>query len=103
MDANCQLAQTLAARIEAHPDLVLRAPVALNIVCFGFARRGAEDGALNRRIVERLHAAGRVAPSITLLDGVPAIRAALVNHRTTLRDVDALIEGVLAFGHADRI
>lgn len=102
MDANCQLAWALAARVEAHPDLVLRAPVALNIVCFGFARRGVEDGALNRRIVERLHAAGRVAPSITLLDGVPAIRAAFVNHRTTQCDVDALIEGVLAFGHADR-
>ncbi len=102
IDANCQLARTLAARIEDHPDLVLRAPVALNIVCFGFARRGVEDGDRNRRIVERLHAAGRIAPSITLLDGVPAIRAAFVNHRTTTRDVDALIEGVLAFGHADR-
>jgi glutamate/tyrosine decarboxylase-like PLP-dependent enzyme len=102
MEANCRLAQDLAARVEAHPDLVLRAPVALNIVCFGFARRGVEDGELNRRIVERLHAAGLVAPSITLLDGAPAIRAAFVNHRTTPRDVDALIEGVLAFGHADR-
>jgi aromatic-L-amino-acid decarboxylase len=102
MEANFRLAQALAARVAAHPDLVLRTPVALNIVCFGFARRGVEDGDLNRRIVERLHAAGRVAPSITLLDGVPAIRAAFVNHRTTSRDVDALIEGVLAFGHADR-
>lgn len=102
MAANCRLAQALAARVEAHPDLVLSAPVALNIVCFGYARRGQEDGARNARIVEGLHAAGRVAPSLTTIAGVPVIRAAFVNHRSTLADVDALIEGVLAFGAADR-
>lgn len=99
MAANCRLARALAARIERNPDLELLAPVALNIVCFGYApgaRRS--DGSVNRRIVERLHAAGRVAPSITLVNGTPAIRAALVNHRTTEADLDALVAGVLCFG-----
>ena len=99
MAANCRLARALADRIERDPNLELLAPVTLNIVCFGYApgaRRG--DGSINRRIVERLHAAGRVAPSVTLVDGMPAIRAALVNHRTTEADLDALVAGVRRFG-----
>nr|WP_206245594.1 pyridoxal-dependent decarboxylase [Novosphingobium terrae] len=99
MEANCDLASDLARRVTAHPDLELLAPVALNIVCFTYAPRGqAGNRDINRRIVEDLHAQGKVAPSLTLIDGKPAIRAAFVNHRSTLSDVDLLIEGVLAFG-----
>jgi aromatic-L-amino-acid decarboxylase len=102
MNANCALARALADRIAADPDLELLAPVSLNIVCFGYAPQGrGEDRTINRRIIERLHAAGRVAPSLTMIDGKPAIRAAFVNHRSTMSDVDALVEGVLAFGAAD--
>lgn len=104
MAANCSLARALADRIDRDPDLELLAPVALNIVCFGYApggRRG--DGSVNRRIVEQLHAAGRVAPSVTLVRGMPAIRAALVNHRTTGADLDALVDGVLRFGATDTL
>ncbi|HZZ30608.1 MAG TPA: pyridoxal-dependent decarboxylase [Phenylobacterium sp.] len=90
----CDLAQTLAERVEASPELELLAPVALNIVCFAF--RGADNGA----IVADLHEAGRVAPSTTTLAGKTAIRAAIVNHRTGLEDIEALIEGVLALGRA---
>ncbi|MES2021903.1 MAG: pyridoxal-dependent decarboxylase [Pseudomonadota bacterium] len=96
---NCRIARALAERIAAEPDLELLAPVALNIVCFGYAPGGVGgDGAINRAIVEELHAAGRVAPSLTLVKDRPAIRAAFVNHRTTADDLDALVEGVLRFG-----
>ena len=99
MLANCRLAQDLAARIERHPDLVLLAPVALNVVCFGYAPGGDRaDDSVNGRIIESLHAAGEVAPSLTLIDGRQAIRAAFLNHRTTSLDVDPLVAGVLAFG-----
>lgn len=102
MAANCRLAQILAERVEAHRDLVLLAPVPLNIVCFGYAPDGRSgDGAVNRRIVEQLHHAGQVAPSLTMIDGRPAIRAAFVNHRSTLRDVERLIDGVVRFGAAE--
>jgi glutamate/tyrosine decarboxylase-like PLP-dependent enzyme len=102
MGANCALARALADRIAADPDLELLAPVSLNIVCFGYAPHcRSDDREINRRIIERLQAAGRVAPSLTLIDGKPAIRAAFVNHRSTISDVDALVEGVLAFGRAD--
>jgi glutamate/tyrosine decarboxylase-like PLP-dependent enzyme len=102
MEANCRLAILLAERIAREPDLVLLAPVALNIVCFGYGPDGRiGDGEANRRIVEQLHLAGKVAPSLTLIDGKPAIRAAFVNHRSTKHVVDQLVEGVLAFGAAE--
>ena len=90
----CQLAQYLRRRIEATPVLELLAPVPLNIVCFGY--RGG-DG-INGEIVADLQESGIAAPSVTTIDGRLAIRAAVVNHRTEERDLDALIEAVLAFG-----
>jgi glutamate/tyrosine decarboxylase-like PLP-dependent enzyme len=90
----CALARDLAARVQAHPELELMAPVGFNIVCFGY--RGADNGA----IVADLHEAGRVVPSTTTLGGRTAIRAAIVNHRTGPQDIEALIEGVLARGRA---
>jgi len=90
----CELAQALAAQIEAQPELELLAPVALDIVCFAY--RGADNAA----IVADLHEAGRVAPSTTTLGGRTAIRAAIVNHRTGPQDIEVLVEGVLALGRA---
>lgn len=89
----CALARHLADRVAAEPRLTLAAPVGLNVVCFRPARD--TDGALSARIVAALHAEGAVAPSVTRLGGRPAIRAAIVNHRTTRADIDALVEGVL--------
>ena len=66
----------------------MRAPVALNIVCFGV--KGDADGSLAREIVMELHERGEAAPSLTILDGVPAIRAAIINHRTHEADIDAV-------------
>jgi aromatic-L-amino-acid/L-tryptophan decarboxylase len=43
-----------------------------------------------------LHMRGEAAPSLTLLDGRPAIRAALINHRTQAADMDAFMEFLLA-------
>lgn len=94
----CKLAQALAARIEAEPELELLAPVELNVVCFRY--RAEAPDALNAAIVADLQEAGRVAPSLTRLDGAVAIRAAIVNHRTEEADIAALIDGVLALGRA---
>ena len=96
MAGTCDLAATLAARIETEPELELLAPVALNIVCFRY--RAADPDRVNREIVLRLHESGIAAPSTTLLTGRLAIRAAIVNHRTTLDDIEALLQGVLRFG-----
>ena len=67
----------------------MRAPVTLNIVCFSV--RGDDDGSLVREIVMDLHERGEAAPSLTILDGQPAIRAAILNHRTQEVDIDKFI------------
>jgi glutamate/tyrosine decarboxylase-like PLP-dependent enzyme len=92
----CALARHLEARIRATPQLELLAPVELNIVCF--RHRGAEADALNARIVADLHESGTAAPSTTMIGGRLAIRAAIVNHRSQERDVDGLVDAVIALG-----
>ena len=92
----CALAAYLETRILAEPRLELMAPVQLNIVCFRY--RGREANKLNGDIVIDIQESGIAAPSTTILDGQLAIRAAIVNHRTDKRDIDALISAVLDFG-----
>ena len=92
----CALAGYLEARILAEARLELLAPVQLNIVCFRY--RGADANRLNGEIVADIQESGIAAPSTTVLDGDLAIRAAIVNHRTDIGDIDALLAAVLAFG-----
>ncbi len=93
IERSCALARDLEARIRAEPELELLAPAQLDIVCFRY--RCDDADAVNRAIVADLHEAGAVAPSLTTIDGRLAIRAALFNHRTDGRDIEALVEGVL--------
>jgi glutamate/tyrosine decarboxylase-like PLP-dependent enzyme len=92
----CALAGYLEARIAAEPRLELLAPVQLNIVCFRY--RAADADRVNANIVAAVHESGRAAPSTTTLNGQLAIRAAIVNHRTDMCDIDRLIDAVLTFG-----
>ena len=92
----CALAEYLEARILAEPRLELMAPVQLNIVCFRY--RAADANKVNGDIVIDVQESGIAAPSTTLLDGQLAIRAAIVNHRTDVCDIDALLAAVLEFG-----
>ncbi len=92
----CELAGYLEARIVAEPRLELLAPVQLNIVCFRY--RAADANKVNGDIVIDIQESGIAAPSTTILDGQLAIRAAIVNHRTDISDIDALICAVLQFG-----
>jgi aromatic-L-amino-acid/L-tryptophan decarboxylase len=94
----CELARYLECRVAGTPELELLAPVTLNIVCFRY--RGGDSDRLNARIVVELHEAGEVAPSTTIIDGQLAIRAAIVNHRTSRAEIDTLVERVVAAGHA---
>ncbi|MCP3477223.1 aspartate aminotransferase family protein [Bradyrhizobium sp. CCGUVB1N3] len=90
----CALARYLETRVLAEPRLELLAPVNLNIVCF----RYRADDEVNREIVADVQVSGIAAPSSTTLDGKFAIRAAIVNHRTDVTDIDALVAAVLDFG-----
>ena len=95
----CALAQYMRQRIEAQPQLELLAPVTLNIVCFRY--RSAEADRVNAEIAVALQESGIAAPSTTIINGCLAIRAAILNHRTTEHDIDALIDATLAFGAAN--
>jgi aromatic-L-amino-acid decarboxylase len=70
--------------------------VQLNIVCFRY--RATDANRLNGDVVADIQESGIAAPSTTVLDGKLAIRAAIVNHRTDICDIDALISAVLEFG-----
>ncbi len=85
----CALASRLASRIDSHPHLELKAPVALNIVCFGVRGAGSD---FIRDLVLDLQQSGLAAPSWTTIDGALVARCAIVNHRTTFEDIDVLIE-----------
>lgn len=92
----CELAQYLKQQIEASSELELLAPVSLNIVCFRY--RCDEANRVNTEIVIALQESGIVAPSSTILNGQVAIRAAIVNHRTTENDILILVEAVKKYG-----
>lgn len=92
----CELARYLEIRIATSRELELLAPVSLNIVCFRY--RGEDPNRLNARIVADLHESGISAPSTTVIGNRLAIRAAIVNHRTEPRDIDALLMAVAKFG-----
>jgi glutamate/tyrosine decarboxylase-like PLP-dependent enzyme len=100
---SCALARYLEGRINATPELELMAPVELNIVCFRYRvcdSSPEQSNQLNSEIAIRLQESGIVAPSTTRLKGLTAIRAAIVNHRTSRAEIDALVEGTLAHGRA---
>lgn len=96
ISTTCRLAAYLAECIEANSRLELLAPRSLNIVCFGY--RATEPDRVNVAIVTDLQEAGVAAPSTTVLKGRLAIRAAIVNHRTSFTDMDILIAAVLEAG-----
>jgi aromatic-L-amino-acid decarboxylase len=93
----CRLARLLEARIAREPRLELLAPVPLNIVCFRVRHDDpAEADRLNRDIVIDLQESGIAVPSTTRIDGKLAIRVAIVNHRSRERDLDIVVDAILA-------
>ena len=93
---SCTLARYLQEQIRIEPKLELLAPVSLNIVCFRYRAPNAD--AVNSEIVMALHESGIAAPSTSTINGSLAIRAAIVNHRTTRADLDGLLRTALSLG-----
>jgi glutamate/tyrosine decarboxylase-like PLP-dependent enzyme/glutathione synthase/RimK-type ligase-like ATP-grasp enzyme len=94
----CALARYLESRIAETPELELLAPVELNVVCFRYRATHAER--LTAQIVIELQESGTVAPSTTTVGGRLAIRAAIVNHRTTRSEIDILVDKTVELGRA---
>lgn len=98
VQTTCDLAKHLEARVRREPELELLAPVALNIVCFRYRHEDADR--INGDIVVALQESGVAAPSTTRVAGALAIRVAIVNHRCRARDLDRVVDEVLARGRA---
>ena len=96
-----EMAQHLAASSSRNePELELLAPVPLSAVCFRY-RAGAADArcdALNQKILQRVIRRGKVFLSNATIHGQFALRACIVNHRTTPADVEQVVSEVIAVG-----
>ena len=107
IERNVALAQQLGDEIDRSEDFERLAPVSLSIVCFRHApRRLAGDNealnALNRRLMVDLQRAGNSYLSNVMLAGKFALRACIVNHRTTESDIPALLDDLRGAARLDR-
>jgi glutamate/tyrosine decarboxylase-like PLP-dependent enzyme len=103
-------ARYLAERVRQSPALELAAPVTLSTCCFRYVPEALQrqpDPAvtellnqLNRAVLGRVRARGRCAPSATMIQNTFVIRPCFINARTTLVDVDALLDEVELCGAA---
>ncbi|MDQ6967701.1 MAG: aminotransferase class V-fold PLP-dependent enzyme [Mariprofundaceae bacterium] len=98
IEHSCELAQYLTTHIQKTDNLELMAPVSLNIVCFRYIGDGSQQAqaydAINRAMICHIHTSGLAAPSLTYLNHRAVIRAAIVNHRTQIKDIGKLLAAV---------
>jgi glutamate/tyrosine decarboxylase-like PLP-dependent enzyme len=95
VERHLDLAQRLAAAVDAAPDLERLADVPLNIVCFRARPPGVPEARLddlNRRVGEAVLADGRVFFGSTVYEGKVAFRPAPVNWRNGPDDIDRIVE-----------
>lgn len=93
-------ARRVAERVGASDRLELLAEPVLSICCFRVRPPEIRDQGtlerLNRAVVARVLARGRVVPSTTRVDNKLAIRPCFLGARTGLADADAVVDEVLA-------
>jgi aromatic-L-amino-acid decarboxylase len=104
-DLSC--AKHLAGLIEKNKELELLAPVRLSAVCFRYVPESAglrdpQLDELNLRILTTVLRRGRVYFSNATIGGRFALRACIVNHRTTPADVEEVVDEVVAVGREFR-
>jgi len=98
-DAVIDLAAATHALVEEHPDLVLVAPTQLSTVLFRWQPAGVTDGeadALVAPIRAALLAEGRVLIAKTVIDGRPCNKLTLLNPETTIDQLRASLDHVVA-------
>jgi glutamate/tyrosine decarboxylase-like PLP-dependent enzyme len=105
------MAEYMAEQIENANDLELLAPVHLSICCFRYVPPGmreqlanaevseqksfdAELNKLNERIMQRVQRGGDAYLSNAMLRGRFALRACIINFRTTRADIDLTLKVV---------
>jgi glutamate/tyrosine decarboxylase-like PLP-dependent enzyme len=91
IDSNNAVARHLAAAVEASDDFELLAPAPLSIVCFRY-RNG--DDAFNKQLMLEVQRDGDAYLSNAMINGRFALRACIVNFRTTAADADRLLDAI---------
>lgn len=105
VERHLELAQRLSRRVDETPELERLAETKLNIVCFRFRPPGLGEeqlDELNLALGQDMLADGRVFVGTTRYQGKAAFRPAIVNWRTTERDVDLLLDVLLELGQKRR-
>jgi len=98
VERHLDLAQHLARRVDAAPELERLADVPLNIVCFRWHPEGRSEEELDRlntRLGEAVIEDGRVFFGTTIYEGRVALRPAIVNWRTETKDVNFMVDVLL--------
>ena len=91
IDDNIRVARHLAALVDASADFERVAPVPLSIVCF--RHRGGAD-AFNQRLMLETQRDGDSYLSNATIDGRFALRACIVNFRTSAADAARLLDSL---------
>ena len=101
VERHLELARRVAGQVDEASDLERLAEVPLNVICFRFRPAGvpeAELDDLNRRLGAMVLEDGRVYFGTTEYEGKVAFRPAIVNWRTTEKDVDLIVQVVKELG-----
>ena len=94
IEQNVAQARAVAERLAQVPEVVLAAPVSLNVVCFRFAPAGMSPEAqdtLNKEILLRVQESGVAVVSGSKIADRYVIRVACSNHRTRWEDFEAFV------------
>ena len=94
VENNIALANQFAQLLEQKTIFKLTAPVRLNVVCFSIADEENRSGKLTQ-VLEKLKVSGKLFISPTSYKGVPCLRAAFVNWRTTEEDILIAIDELI--------
>ncbi|MCU0497010.1 MAG: aminotransferase class I/II-fold pyridoxal phosphate-dependent enzyme [Anaerolineae bacterium] len=93
------LSQSLQVKIRARSDFELCAAGPLSICCFLYHPTGVSDvSGLNRALLTRVQADGRMFLTGTELDGRYVLRVCIVNFRTTEDDLTLLLDVIAEKG-----
>ena len=98
---NIDQALYLGELIAASPELVLSAPITLNIVCFRFVSTDLDGVGLdevNKQIAIDLQESGIAVLTGTVIEGRYVLRVANTNHRSRREDFEILVTEVLRIG-----
>ena len=106
IESNLACARHLESIVQASDDFEMAAPVELSIFCFRYVPASLRNGspntidAFNERLLVALQRDGSSYLSNTTLAGRFALRGCVLNYRTTLRDMEILLDDLRRVGRS---